>query len=1086
MKTKTAATLKTLCSIMMLTWMFAAPSPVVAQDITTGLISHFEMEETSGTTATDNGSLGNNGTYASVAPATDSTQGNFGKGIDFSQNQGSRIDAPDNATYQGLTTLTYAAWIRPNAFSNFMGIIDIENVGAFYLNFDTNRLAFSANAWSTQNGVWTIAPLSQNSWQHVAVTYNYGDPVGTPPVIYINGQNAGTLSVSFAPIGSYSAPGTAPTHIGNANISGISRNFHGIVDDVRIYDRVLTAQDIQALYEAPLQSCELQNQGSMIYNTDGHVMQYCNSSNWVAMGKERYVPEAVKFDGTNSYLTRGGDLTGIADGKQVTGSVWFRRNSYGNGDVHEIYQTAGASFRITIDISDRLRVVGENAAGTQILSTIGPTITDSDWHHVAFSIDMADQANSRIYLDDADVTGFSIFTDDDLDLSTTAHAIGSNGSPANLFDGDIADLWLEFGAHIDLSVVGNRRKFINASSNPVDLGTRGEGPLGIIPDIFLSGDTTDWHTNKGTGGGFTENGALDEAIGPSKITGGVSNLSSIPACPTSTSAHSFSLAGTLPAAGREFLGLWVDPPYIFAGNGWTGGDTPFEVYTFDGSNFTLIDSVLSGHGFPENIWSDGTYYYVASPGTGLFAYTFDGTDLTLVGSETTVADEARSPWGDGTYIYVADGTGGFHAFTFDGTTFTQAGSSLSTNGFALSAYADGEYVYLGDGGGGLRIYTFDGTNWTLIDDDTTYTARKVWDDGNYLYLIGSDGLVAFDFDGTTLTPLAVESASIGGNSDVWGDGQFIYVAASSTNGVRVYDFNGSEFTLIDTYASVTDMRSVAGDGTYIFAGDRTQGLYALNGFECQQCTGPTGRAGDIIYNTTTNQMQYCNAEQWIAMGPTGNGGAAGCSDPSGSAGDLLYNTSYSRMQYCEGDEWISVGGSLSDSFEAWSSGTGDFDPPDNWAITVNQPVSSGGGETLRRSSAADSAIVNTRGAPFSTGNFGLLVILDTGDGCVFSCTPAPVGDSVYIEQDLNLTDMSTLSLDQTGDYCGGGCFGAGFDLVIYVNGTELYRGRPGIGGTATADVSGYSGVNTVRIAFEGQVSADSFYGGYYDNLRVTP
>lgn len=41
----------------------------------------------------------------------------------------------------------------------------------------------------------------------------------------------------------------------------------------------------------------------------------------------------------------------------------------------------------------------------------------------------------------------------------------------------------------------NRAKFYN--NGPVYLGTDGSAPTGTAPDIFLSGDTVDWHTNKG-------------------------------------------------------------------------------------------------------------------------------------------------------------------------------------------------------------------------------------------------------------------------------------------------------------------------------------------------------------------------------------------------------------------------------------------------------------------------------------------------------------------------------------------------------------------------------------------------------------
>ena len=87
-------------------------------------------------------------------------------------------------------------------------------------------------------------------------------------------------------------------------------------------------------------------------------------------------------------------------------------------------------------------------------------------------------------------------------------------SGSNKFNGDLADFWLDPGTYIDLSDPANRRKFRDASGNPVYLGADGSKPTGTAPDIFLSGNTEDWHTNKGTGGGFTENGALTDSAMP--------------------------------------------------------------------------------------------------------------------------------------------------------------------------------------------------------------------------------------------------------------------------------------------------------------------------------------------------------------------------------------------------------------------------------------------------------------------------------------------------------------------------------------------------------------------------------------------
>jgi hypothetical protein len=66
--------------------------------------------------------------------------------------------------------------------------------------------------------------------------------------------------------------------------------------------------------------------------------------------------------------------------------------------------------------------------------------------------------------------------------------------------------------------------------------------------------------------------------------------------------------------------------------------------------------------------------------------------------------------------------------------------------------------------------------------------------------------------------------------------------------------------------------------------------------------------GGMIYNTTSNAMQFCNGKDWVAMGPVPGAGGGGCSNPAGSAGKVVYNTASKWMQYCDGTKWVQVGG----------------------------------------------------------------------------------------------------------------------------------------------------------------------------------
>jgi len=67
------------------------------------------------------------------------------------------------------------------------------------------------------------------------------------------------------------------------------------------------------------------------------------------------------------------------------------------------------------------------------------------------------------------------------------------------------DVWFNSQASFtDLTVVANRRKFINADLTPANLGSNGQTPFGTAPAVFLHaplvGSASDFLVNYGTGG----------------------------------------------------------------------------------------------------------------------------------------------------------------------------------------------------------------------------------------------------------------------------------------------------------------------------------------------------------------------------------------------------------------------------------------------------------------------------------------------------------------------------------------------------------------------------------------------------------
>ena len=96
------------------------------------------------------------------------------------------------------------------------------------------------------------------------------------------------------------------------------------------------------------------------------------------------------------------------------------------------------------------------------------------------------------------------------------------------------------------------------------------------------------------------------------------------------------------------------------------------------------------------------------------------------------------------------------------------------------------------------------------------------------------------------------------------------------------------------------------DGTGNGTQYTTPQLVALDG---GGCAGPVGYAGDVQYNNGSNHvLQFCDGVVWRPMGKVPGAGGAGCSGPSGNEGDMRYNGDKNVMQYCDGTNWQAAGG----------------------------------------------------------------------------------------------------------------------------------------------------------------------------------
>jgi len=234
----------------------------------------------------------------------------------------------------------------------------------------------------------------------------------------------------------------------------------------------------------------------------------------------------VVFDGTNDFMARGANLTGIANSAQGICSCWVRING-GDAAQQLIFQsnTAGL-FDIYRNSSNKfyLKLFSAGYASGLTVPTTTSYTTSPTWRHLLFSWDTDFAAASRVahmYINDVSDKGtadndygvaFSVTYADETNWSVGA----SQDTGADKANMDMAELWFLSGVFLDFSLVENRRKFITQLGKPADLGGFGENPLGTRPLVYFKGPADAFNVNRGTGGNFTVTGTLDNgATSPS-------------------------------------------------------------------------------------------------------------------------------------------------------------------------------------------------------------------------------------------------------------------------------------------------------------------------------------------------------------------------------------------------------------------------------------------------------------------------------------------------------------------------------------------------------------------------------------------
>jgi hypothetical protein len=201
----------------------------------------WEFDESSGISASDSTSNGNTGTLVNMDNSDwVASQSGFGNALDF-DGSNDYVHIPNSTSVTvGNGDFTLIAWIYPHSISGDHAILakvngstekeylfSVDDGG--YLQLDLERSANDGRAKSIDQ-VITI-----NEWQKVMMTYN----ASTNEVLFYRNDQLVPLTST---VNGSSNSLDDDLYIGMLGASYYSKHFDGLIDDVRIYDYIVSEE----------------------------------------------------------------------------------------------------------------------------------------------------------------------------------------------------------------------------------------------------------------------------------------------------------------------------------------------------------------------------------------------------------------------------------------------------------------------------------------------------------------------------------------------------------------------------------------------------------------------------------------------------------------------------------------------------------------------------------------------------------------------------------------------------------------------------------------------------------------------------
>ena len=227
-----------------------------AQTVDPGLVGWWKLDNEGTGTVLDYSGNGRDGT---IQGSPQFVPGIYGQALEFHGD-------PDYVTidgYKGLlggSAFSIAAWIKTDGNGEIVGWGN--NSGRERVEFRVSEYRLRVEHGSGNRQGDTV--VSDNQWHHVALTVEENSTISYPQVkLYVDGEDdtrTGTSSNAFDIVSNFDLSIAR-------QYNGSNRWFIGMIDDVRVYDRVLSSDEIKALATPPVAGNPSPADGAIVADT---------------------------------------------------------------------------------------------------------------------------------------------------------------------------------------------------------------------------------------------------------------------------------------------------------------------------------------------------------------------------------------------------------------------------------------------------------------------------------------------------------------------------------------------------------------------------------------------------------------------------------------------------------------------------------------------------------------------------------------------------------------------------------------------------------------------------------------------------